>query len=89
MLSLLARDYLAIQGSSVASERALPSGGRTGTTLRNRLKPETFEALQTLKDAYRTGLVSASSSIEVQAAEVLWDNEFMADVLGHNLIITE
>ena len=82
MLSLLARDYLAIQGSSVASEREFSSGGRTGTTLRNRLKPETFEALQLLKDAYRTGLISASSATEAQAVGVLWDDELMADVLG-------
>ncbi|EGN94627.1 hypothetical protein SERLA73DRAFT_18608, partial [Serpula lacrymans var. lacrymans S7.3] len=44
VLSLMACDYLAIQGSSVAAERAFSSGGRTGTVLRNRLLPETFEA---------------------------------------------
>ena len=82
VLSLLARDYLAIQGSSVASERAFSSGGRTGTALRNRLKPETFEALQLLKDAYRTGLISASSAMEAQAVGVLWDDDFMVEILG-------
>lgn len=55
----MARDYLAIQGSSVASERAFSSGGRTGTLLRNRLKLTTFEALQILKDGYRTGVIKA------------------------------
>jgi len=36
----MARDYLAIQGSSVPSERAFSSGALTGTSLRNRLTPE-------------------------------------------------
>ena len=58
----MARDYLAIQGSSVASERAFSSGGRTGTALRNRLIPETFEALQILKDGYRTGVITSLQS---------------------------
>ncbi|PCH37302.1 HAT dimerization, partial [Wolfiporia cocos MD-104 SS10] len=44
VLSRIARDYLSIQGSSVSSERAFSSGGRTGTKLRNQLTPETFEA---------------------------------------------
>ena len=55
----MALDYLAIQGSSVASERAFSSGGRTGTKLRNRLKPDTFQAVQLLKDGYRTGIITA------------------------------
>ncbi|EGN97683.1 hypothetical protein SERLA73DRAFT_56684, partial [Serpula lacrymans var. lacrymans S7.3] len=48
VLSLIARDYLAIQGSSVAAERAFSSGGRASTVLRNKYLPETFEALQIL-----------------------------------------
>ncbi|KIP03169.1 hypothetical protein PHLGIDRAFT_78013 [Phlebiopsis gigantea 11061_1 CR5-6] len=59
VMSHMARDYLAIQGSSVASEHAFSSGGRTGTALRNRLTPETFEALQILKDGYRTGIIKS------------------------------
>jgi hypothetical protein len=56
----MARDYLAIQGSSVPSERAFSSGGLTGTSLRNRLSPAIFEALQILKSAYRNGHISAA-----------------------------
>jgi hypothetical protein len=54
-LKCLARDYLAIQGSSTPSERAFSSGGIMGTACRNRLFTETFEALQILKSAYRNG----------------------------------
>jgi hypothetical protein len=54
-LSKMARDYLAIQGSATPSERAFSSGGLTGTTRRNRLNAETFEALQLLKGDYRSG----------------------------------
>ena len=60
----MARDYLAIQGSSVPSERAFSSGGLTGTSLRNRLNPAAFEALQILKSAYRNCHVSATQDAE-------------------------
>jgi hAT family C-terminal dimerisation region len=60
----MARDYLAIQGSSVPSERAFSSGGLTGTSLRNRLSPAIFEALQILKSAYRNGHISAAQEAE-------------------------
>lgn len=52
-ISRIAKDYLAIQGSAVASERVFSSDGITGTTRRNSLLPTTFEALQLLKSAYR------------------------------------
>jgi hypothetical protein len=42
-ISRIANDYLAIQGSALASERAFSSGGITGTTRRNSLLPTTFE----------------------------------------------
>jgi hypothetical protein len=48
----IARDYLAIQGSSIPSERAFSGGGLTGTTFRNRVQMEVVEALQILKSAY-------------------------------------
>ena len=54
------RDYLTIQGSSVASEHAFSSGRLTGTYLRNRLKPNTFEALQIVKSAFRNGILNAT-----------------------------
>ncbi|KIM84713.1 hypothetical protein PILCRDRAFT_41555, partial [Piloderma croceum F 1598] len=52
-LSHMARDYLAIQGLLVPSERAFSSGGLTATACRNRLSGEVFEALQILKSGYR------------------------------------
>ena len=55
----MACDYLAIQGSSVPSERAFSSGGITGTTLRNKLNTETFKALQILKGGYKSGVLSS------------------------------
>ncbi|KIJ37042.1 hypothetical protein M422DRAFT_178454, partial [Sphaerobolus stellatus SS14] len=60
-LSRMARDYLAIQGSAVASERTFSSAGITGTDQRNRLLPETFEALQILKSGYKNGFISAET----------------------------
>ncbi|KIL66524.1 hypothetical protein M378DRAFT_75115 [Amanita muscaria Koide BX008] len=60
ILSRMARDYLAIQGSSVASERAFSSGGLTTTLLRNKLKPEHVEALQMVKNGYKNGWINAT-----------------------------
>ena len=85
----MARDYLAIQGSSVASERAFSSGARTGTTLRNRLSPETFEALQIVKDGYKTGLISASEQAEEFAQELLGDNGVIDRILDDDDIILD
>ena len=70
----MTKDYLAIQGSAVASERAFSSGKITGTARRNRLKPETFEALQLLKDGYRTGLVDVSAQAQ-RAAHLVLDSD--------------
>jgi hypothetical protein len=66
-ISRIAKDYLAIQGSAVASERAFSSGGITGTARRSCLQPATFEALQLLKSAYRQGHISATSQAEFAA----------------------
>lgn len=60
----MAGDYLAIQGSSTASERTFSSGGLTGMKRRNRLKEDVFESLQLLKSAYRNGHISAASDAE-------------------------
>lgn len=57
----MARDYLAIQGSSVASERVFSSGGLTATLLRNKLTPEHVEELQLLKNGYRNGWTDAAT----------------------------
>jgi hypothetical protein len=55
----IARDYLAIQGSSTPSERAFSSGGITGTSRRNSLSTDIFKALQILKSAYRNQHIAA------------------------------
>ncbi|KAF5364481.1 hypothetical protein D9758_010647 [Tetrapyrgos nigripes] len=55
----MAQDYLAIQGSGTLSERAFSGVGLTNHKSRNRLKPEMFAAIQTLKAAYRNGHISA------------------------------
>ena len=54
------RDYLAIQGSSTASERAFSQGGLTVTVLCNLLNPESVESLQVLKSVYSSGDLSAA-----------------------------
>jgi hypothetical protein len=64
MLARIVRDYLAVQGSSVPSERAFSSGGLTGTRLRGRLAPRTFKVLQILKSGYRNGHIGAAEQAE-------------------------
>ena len=53
----LARDFLAIMGSSVSSERAFSSAGITITKRRNRLKGDIVEALQFIKCLLRKDLI--------------------------------
>jgi hypothetical protein len=76
-LRQIARDYLAIQGSSTPSERAFSSGGITGCARRNRLHPDVFEGLQLLKSAYRNGHVSAGTQAAHHTEAV-----FMGSVSG-------
>ncbi|KAJ7217985.1 hypothetical protein GGX14DRAFT_599060, partial [Mycena pura] len=54
----MARDYLAIQGSSTSAKRDFSGGVLTGTKLQNWLSPDLFEALQLLKSGYRNGHIS-------------------------------
>ena len=51
---------MAIQGSSVASERAFSSAGMTDDLRRNRLEAEAFGKLQILKYAYRSNFLNGS-----------------------------
>jgi hypothetical protein len=60
----MAKDYLAIQGSSVPSERAFSAAGLDKTLLRNRLTAELFEAIQILRSAYKNGTLSARQEAE-------------------------
>jgi hypothetical protein len=59
-LSRMARDYLAVQGSSVASERAFSSAGLTDDLRCNRMEVQAFGKLQILKYAYRTNFLNGS-----------------------------
>lgn len=53
MLKHIARDYLAIQGSSVPSERVFSDAGLTDTKCRGSLLPATFGAIQVVKSKYK------------------------------------
>ncbi|CAK5277161.1 unnamed protein product [Mycena citricolor] len=75
-LARMARDYLAIQGSATASERAFSSRALTGTKHRNRLSPKLFEALQILKSGYHNRHIAASDEARAHAV-----NEFELNVL--------
>ncbi|KAF5360845.1 hypothetical protein D9756_004552 [Leucocoprinus leucothites] len=57
-LGAMARDYLAIPGSSVLSEKAFSSSGHTDTQTCNSLGEGTFSALQIAKDHYRKGIIN-------------------------------
>jgi hypothetical protein len=59
-LSQIAHDYLAIQGSSVASEQAFSSAGMTDDLRRNRLEAEAFGKLQIFEYAYCTNFLNGS-----------------------------
>jgi hAT family C-terminal dimerisation region len=82
-LSRMARDYLAIQGSAVPSERAFSSGGITATSRCNRLSADTFESLQLLKSAYRNGHVMAADQA-VAHLKTLWDEVDLRDIVEEN-----
>ena len=56
----MAHDYLAIQGSSVASKRAFLSAAISGDLRRNKTESKAFGNLQVLKFAYKTNFLNAS-----------------------------
>ena len=60
----MAQDYLPIQGSATPSERVFSNASLTDSKQRNRLAPDTFEALQILKSAYRNGHISAPAEAQ-------------------------
>ena len=49
----MARDYFAIQGSSIASERRFSSAGLTDTTHRTHLTSSHFTTIQVLKNHFQ------------------------------------
>jgi hypothetical protein len=56
VLSLMARDYLAVQSTSVACEQAFSVAGNTITKTRNRLQPETARASLCAKSWIENGI---------------------------------
>lgn len=74
-LARIARDYLPIQGSATASERAFSNGSLTATQHRNRLAPDMFEALQLLKSAYRNGYIGAAEEATKRIIAMLDDSD--------------
>jgi hypothetical protein len=65
----MARDFLAIQASSVKCERAFSSSGQTITDRRNSLYPQTVDALQILKSAYANNHISPEKEAHRHASE--------------------
>lgn len=56
----MAKDYLAIPGSSTASERVFSAEGRIVTDYRNRLTPKMIERLLILRGSYSAGDLEAT-----------------------------
>ena len=59
---------MAIQGSSVASERAFSSGGLTDTLQCNRMDPYVFGLVQILKHAYKTHFLDTDTDAAAHEA---------------------
>jgi hypothetical protein len=69
-LARMARDFLAIPGSSTASERQFSSARHIGTDFRNRLSPIMFKAVQTLKGGYKSSIISAHLEVSVLSKDL-------------------
>ena len=68
-----------VQGSSVASEHVFSSGWLTGTYLHNRLKTNTFEALQIVKSAFQNGIINAGDEAAAHVPAE-WDFGRLIDI---------
>jgi len=66
----MARDFLAIPGSSTASECQFSSAQHIGTDFRNCLSPTMFEAMQMLKGGYKASIISTHLKITALAKEL-------------------
>ena len=69
-LSRMARDFLAIPGSSTASECQFSSARHIGTDFQNCLLPCMFEAVQVLKGGYKSGVLTANIEVLALAKEL-------------------
>ncbi|RDB14951.1 putative AC transposase [Hypsizygus marmoreus] len=75
MWGSLARDYLAIMGSSVSSECAFSQAGITISKRQNRLHEDIVEALQFLKCAIRKDLIYREAPTSVLELTVLAEDD--------------
>lgn len=67
----LAKDYLAIQASSVLGERAFSSAGITITKHRNRLKGDIVKAIQVLKCKVKGNIMRSDDNPSLALEEKL------------------
>ncbi|EJD38510.1 hATC-domain-containing protein [Auricularia subglabra TFB-10046 SS5] len=79
VLALIARDYLAIQGSAVASERVFSGAAISVTKRWNRLSARMISALQRLKYAYRDGRLSAVEEAWLHLDETFDESAYKTD----------
>jgi hypothetical protein len=56
---MMARDYLAIPGSTCLAERSFSLSGRTDEARQRQMDAERFGAIQRLRGAYRDGRLEA------------------------------
>jgi hypothetical protein len=69
-LARMAQDFLAIPGSSMASECQFSSTQHISTDFQNCLSPTMFEAIQMVKGGYKAGIISAHLEILALAKEL-------------------
>jgi hypothetical protein len=74
ILAKIARDLLAVQVSTVASESAFSAGGRVVDPFRSRLEPEMVEALICMKDWVAAGQRGNKSSSVLFPCTILYHN---------------
>ena len=66
----MAQDFLAIPGSSTASEHQFSSAQHIGTDFWNHLLPCMFEAVQVLNSGYKSGILTANIEVLALAKEL-------------------
>ena len=74
-MRLMARDYMAIPGSTCLAERSFSMSARTDDVRRRQMGGEKFGALQRLRSAYRDGRLEA-----IQEAWMEIDPDFSMEI---------
>ena len=77
----MARDYLAIQGSSVASERAFSSAAISDDLRHNKTETKAFGNLQVLKFAYKTNFLDASDEAALLCIRIILVASFIYNIV--------